>query len=143
MEQQNPRLILSAILSNHLTDNRLGAEHKLHKIENAFARYIMEPGDSVSFYHQRLRALLSGVQEAYSRAQIGDSIPRSLDGTKIYNGAQFIVVRVQAELSGWIEGLARQPIRRVRGSFEVQAEVWQLRRRGSGERICYERTRWR
>jgi hypothetical protein len=48
MEQQNPRLILSALLSTHLTDNRLHAEHNLYKIENVFARYTMEPGDSVS-----------------------------------------------------------------------------------------------
>ena len=58
MMQQNPRLQLPAILSSHLTDNRLGAEHNLYKIENAFARYVMEPGDSISFYHQRFRALL-------------------------------------------------------------------------------------
>ena len=70
MQDQDPRLLLSAILATHLTDNRLGAEHNLYKIEQAFARYIMEPGDSLTFYHQRFRALLSGVQEAYSRAKI-------------------------------------------------------------------------
>jgi hypothetical protein len=50
MEQQDPRLLLSAILSTHLTDNRLGAEHNLYKIEQAFHRYAMEPGDSLAFY---------------------------------------------------------------------------------------------
>jgi hypothetical protein len=64
VEQQDPRILLSAILSTHLTGNRLGAEHNLYKIEQAFSRYVMEPGDSLSFYYQRFRALLSGVQEA-------------------------------------------------------------------------------
>ena len=78
--QQNPRLLLSAIISTHLTDNRLGAEHNLYKIENAFARYVMEPGDSLPFYHQRFRALLSGVEEAYRRANVDvpDSIYREV-----------------------------------------------------------------
>jgi hypothetical protein len=70
MLQQNPRLLLSAIISTHLTDNRLGAEHNLYKIENTFARYVMELGDSLSFYHQRFRALLSRVEEAYRRANV-------------------------------------------------------------------------
>jgi hypothetical protein len=70
MQEEDPRMLLSVILATHLTDNRLGAEHNLYKIEPAFARYVMEPGDSLSFYHQRFRALLSGVQEAYSRAKI-------------------------------------------------------------------------
>jgi hypothetical protein len=70
IDEQEPRLLLSSILATHLTDNRLGAEHNLYKIEQAFARYAMEPGDSLAFYHQRFRALLSGVQEAYSRAKI-------------------------------------------------------------------------
>jgi hypothetical protein len=70
MLQQNPRLLLSAIISTHLTDNRLRAEHNLYKIENALARYVMEPGDSISFYNQRFRALLSGVEEAYRRANV-------------------------------------------------------------------------
>ena len=61
-------MLLSAILATHLTDNRLDAEHNLYKIEQVFARYIMEPGDTLSYYHQRFRALLSGVQEAYNRA---------------------------------------------------------------------------
>jgi hypothetical protein len=70
MEQQDPQLLLSAIFSTHLTDNRLGAEHNLYKIEQAFSRYVMEPGDSLAFYYQRFRALLSGVQEAYTRARL-------------------------------------------------------------------------
>jgi hypothetical protein len=70
MENQDPRLLLSAILATHLTDNRLGAEHNLYKIEQAFAKYVMEPGDTLQYYHQRFRAYLSGVQEAYVRAQI-------------------------------------------------------------------------
>jgi hypothetical protein len=80
IEDQDPRLLLSAILSTHLTDNRLGAEHNLYKIEQAFARYVMEPGDSLAFYHQRFRALLSGVQEAYHRAKIpsADSMYREV-----------------------------------------------------------------
>jgi hypothetical protein len=69
IEEQDPRLLLTAILAAHLTDNRLGAEHNLYKIEQAFHRYIMEPGDSLAFYYQRFRALLSGVQEAYHRAK--------------------------------------------------------------------------
>jgi hypothetical protein len=48
----------------------LGAEHNLYKIEQAFARYVMEPGDTLQYYHQRFKAYLSGVQEAYGRAQI-------------------------------------------------------------------------
>ena len=76
MTQQNPRLLLMAILSTHLTDNRLGAEHNLYKIENAFARYVMEPGDSISFYNQRFRALLSGVEEAYRRSNV--DVPDSM-----------------------------------------------------------------
>jgi hypothetical protein len=70
VEQQDPRILLSAILSTHLTGNRLGAEHNLYKIEQAFSRYVMEPGDSLSFYYQLFRALLSGVQEAYTRAKL-------------------------------------------------------------------------
>jgi hypothetical protein len=70
MENQDPRLLLSAILATHLTDNRLGAEHNLYKIEQAFAKYVMEPGDTLQYYHKRFRAYLSGVQEAYGRAQI-------------------------------------------------------------------------
>jgi hypothetical protein len=30
----------------------------------------MEPGDSLAFYYQRFRALLSGVQEAYTRVKL-------------------------------------------------------------------------
>jgi hypothetical protein len=70
MENQDLRLLLSAILATHLTDNRSGAEHNLYKIEQAFAKYVMEPGDTLQYYHQRFRAYLSGVQEAYGRAQI-------------------------------------------------------------------------
>jgi hypothetical protein len=56
MENQDPRLLLSAILATHLTDNRLGAEHNLYKIEQAFAKYVMEPGDTLQYYQQRFRA---------------------------------------------------------------------------------------
>jgi hypothetical protein len=55
MENQGPRLLLSAILATHLTDNRLGAEHNLYNIERAFAKYVMEPGDTLQYYHQRFR----------------------------------------------------------------------------------------
>jgi hypothetical protein len=39
IEEQDPRLLLTAILATDLTDNRLGAEHNLYKIEQAFHRY--------------------------------------------------------------------------------------------------------
>jgi hypothetical protein len=70
IENQDPRLLLSAILVTHPTDNRLGTEHNLYEIEQAFAKYVMEPGDTLQYYHQRFRAYLIGVQEAYGRAQI-------------------------------------------------------------------------
>jgi Zinc knuckle len=68
VETQDPRTLLSAILSTHMTDNRLGAEHNLFKINQAFSRYRMEPGDSLGFYYQRFRALLGALEEGYNRA---------------------------------------------------------------------------
>jgi hypothetical protein len=41
METHDPRLLLQAIISTHLTDNRLGADHNLFKIEQAFNSYNM------------------------------------------------------------------------------------------------------
>ena len=69
IEEQNQRLLLSTILSTHSTDNRLGAEHNLFKIEQAFAGYMIDSGDSISIYQQRFCALLSRFQEACSRAK--------------------------------------------------------------------------
>jgi hypothetical protein len=41
METHDPRLLLQAIISTHLTDNRLGADHNLFKVEQAFNSYSM------------------------------------------------------------------------------------------------------
>lgn len=64
----DPLQLLSAIISTHMSDNRLGAEHNLYKVEQAFYAYSMQNGDSLAYYYQRFRALLTGVQEAYRRA---------------------------------------------------------------------------
>jgi hypothetical protein len=64
------RIERNSTLATHLTDNHLGAKLNPYKIEEAFARYAMEPGDCLILYHQRFRALLTGVQEAYSGAKI-------------------------------------------------------------------------
>jgi hypothetical protein len=45
-------------------------DNGLYKIEQAFAKYVMEPGDTLQYYHQRFKTYLSGVQEAYGRAKI-------------------------------------------------------------------------
>jgi hypothetical protein len=68
VKTQDLRTLLSAILSTHMTDNRLGAEHNLFKINQAFSRYRMEPGDSLGFYYQRFRALLGALEEGDDRA---------------------------------------------------------------------------
>jgi Zinc knuckle len=68
LEKHDPRELLGAILSTHMGDNRLGADHNLFKIQQAFAVYTMQPGDHLPYYHQRFRALLSGLNEAYKRA---------------------------------------------------------------------------
>lgn len=120
VQDQNPRLILSAILVTHLADNRLGAEHNLYKLEQTFAKYSMKPGDSISSYHQRFRASLSGVQEAYSRAKI--DVPDSSsyrEVLKVYDGTEFVIQCLQAALRGQVEGLARHIIGCFLRSFEV------------------------
>lgn len=53
-----------------MTDNRLDAEHNLFKINQAFNHFIMQPNDTLAYYYQRFRALLSGLHEAYTRAVI-------------------------------------------------------------------------
>jgi hypothetical protein len=68
LDEHDPRGLLSAILSTHLGDNRLGADHNLYKVEQAFNLYSMQPGDHLPYYYQRFRALRSGVEEAYKRA---------------------------------------------------------------------------
>jgi hypothetical protein len=64
METHNPRLLLQAIISTHLADNRLGADHNLFKVEQAFnSSYTMEKHDTLTYYYQKMRALVSGVEE--------------------------------------------------------------------------------
>jgi hypothetical protein len=75
IETNNPLQLLSAIISTHMSDNRLGAEHNLYKVEQAFSVYTMQKEDTLAYYYQRFRALLTGVQEAYRRAD--EEIPES------------------------------------------------------------------
>lgn len=70
LENHDPRRLLHAIISTHMTDNRLDAEHNLFKINQAFNHFIMQPNDTLAYYYQRFRALLSGLHEAYTRAVI-------------------------------------------------------------------------
>ena len=49
MESHDPRLLLQAIISAHLTDNRLGADHNLFKVEQAFNMYVMQRHDTLTY----------------------------------------------------------------------------------------------
>jgi hypothetical protein len=68
METNNPLQLLSAIISTHMTDNRLGAEHNAYKIGRLFRQLVMMPGEQLSSYYHKFTSLYSGYQEAYRRA---------------------------------------------------------------------------
>lgn len=68
IETNNPLQLLSAIISTHMADNRLGAEHNAFKVGKKFRDLVMEPKESLSSYHQKFMALYSGLTEAYRRA---------------------------------------------------------------------------
>jgi Zinc knuckle len=72
METHDPRLLLQAIISTHMTDNRLGADHNLFKVEQAFNNYVMQKNDNLTYYYQRMRALVSGVKEAKLRTGVDE-----------------------------------------------------------------------
>jgi hypothetical protein len=75
METNDPLQLLSAIIATHMTDNRLGAEHIDFKVAKVFRELIMQPGKSLASYHQKFRALHSGLFEAYRRAE--ENVPDS------------------------------------------------------------------
>jgi hypothetical protein len=75
VETNDPLQLLSAIIATHMTDNRLGAEHNAFKVAKVFRELIMQPGKSLASYHQKFRALHSGLFEAYRRAE--ENVPDS------------------------------------------------------------------
>lgn len=68
IETNNPLQLLSAIISTHMTDSRLGAEHNAFKIGRLFRQLVMMPGEQLSSYYHKFTSLYSGYQEAYRRA---------------------------------------------------------------------------
>jgi hypothetical protein len=89
METHDPRLLLQAIISTHLTDNRLGAEHNLFKVEQAFNMYVMQRHDTLTYYYQRMRALVSGVREAKLRAGIDEEAAADNDARQVQLALKF------------------------------------------------------
>ena len=89
METHDPRLLLQAIISTHLTDNRLGADHNLFKIEQAFNSYTMGKYDTLTYYYQKMRALVSGVKEAKLRTGIDEEAAGDNEARQIQLALKF------------------------------------------------------
>ena len=53
MLEEDPLLLLRAIILTHLSDPRLGADQNLLRVRMAYETVRMEPNDVLKFYYQR------------------------------------------------------------------------------------------
>ena len=87
--EKEPRKLLQAILATHLGDSRLGADHHLFNIEQAYHALVMGPNEPLINYLQNMRSILSGIEQAYARAgreQPDDYFPEGQMGLKFTMG---------------------------------------------------------
>ena len=63
MTEEDPLLLLRAIILTHLSDPRLGADQNLLRVRMAYETVKMEPNDVLKYYYQRFKALKSGYED--------------------------------------------------------------------------------
>ena len=63
MTEEDPLLLLKAIILTHLSDPRLGADENLLRVRMAYESVKMEPNDVLKYYHQRFKALRTGYED--------------------------------------------------------------------------------
>lgn len=63
MLEEDPLLLLRAIILTHLSDPRLGADQNLLRVRMAYETVRMEPNDVLKFYYQRFKALKAGYED--------------------------------------------------------------------------------
>ena len=78
--EDDPRKLLQSILATHIGDSRLAANHHLFNIRQRYNSLVMGPGDSLITFYQNMRSTLSGIEQAYTRADkdnIDDHYPEA------------------------------------------------------------------
>ena len=63
MLEEDPLLLLRAIILTHLSDPRLGADQNLLRVRMAYETVRMEPNDVLKSYYQRFKALKAGYED--------------------------------------------------------------------------------
>ena len=64
MIDEDPLLLLRAIILTHLSDPRLGADQNLLRVRMAYETARMEGNDTLKFYYQRFKALKNGYEDS-------------------------------------------------------------------------------
>ena len=94
MLEEDPLLLLRAIILTHPSDPRLGVDQNLLRVRMAYETVRMEPNDVLKFYYQRFKALKAGyegtmralgVMPEFNEAMTAHN--EVLTGMKFMNGA--------------------------------------------------------
>ena len=70
MLDEDPLLLLRAIILTHLSDPRLGADQNLLRVQMAYDTVIMEPNDLLKYYYQRFKALKTGYEDTMRSLEV-------------------------------------------------------------------------
>ena len=70
MLEEDPLLLLRAIILTHLFDPRLGADQNLLRVRMAYEIVRMEPNDALKFYYQRFKVLKARYEDTMLNARI-------------------------------------------------------------------------
>jgi Zinc knuckle len=70
IRDEDPLLLLRAIILTHLSDPRLGADQNLLRVRMAYETVRMEPNDILKFYYQRFKALKTGYEDTMRSLEV-------------------------------------------------------------------------
>ena len=91
MLEEDPLLLLRAIILIHLSDPRLGADQNLLRVRMAYETVRMEPHDALKFYYQRFKALKTGYEDTMRALGVMPEYNEAMTAhNEILSGMKFI-----------------------------------------------------
>ena len=70
MLEEDPLLLLRAIILTHLSDPRLGVDQNLLRVRMAYETVRMEPNDLLKYYYERFKALKTGYKDTMRSLEV-------------------------------------------------------------------------
>ena len=91
MLEEDPLLLLRAIILIHLSDPRLGADRNLLRVRMAYKMVRMELNDVLEFYYQRFKALKTGYEDTMRALGVMPEFNEAMTAhNKVLTGMKFM-----------------------------------------------------